>query len=340
MTDTSNITNSKEWKKLEKLYRENKNTHMRNLFDNDPDRVKHLTHNLGSFHIDLSKNIVTKEIMRALYELAEACDLKTWIEKMFNGEKINTTEDRAVLHTALRNVLFNRQKCFEPLSPVVVDNRDVMPQIVSTLNQMADFSGKIRNGEWRGYTNKQITTIVNIGIGGSDLGPYMAYEALKPYKHDNIIVKFVSNVDGTDISETLKDCNPETTLFIIASKTFTTQETMTNAESAKAWFIEKTGRQDEISKHFVATSTAEEKVAAFGIDTKNMFQFWDWVGGRYSLPSAIGLPLMISIGVENFALFLNGYHQIDEHFRNTPLEKNIPVNLALIGIWYPHTDAP
>ncbi len=334
MTNTSNITNSREWKKLEKLYLENKHTHMRNLFDNDPGRVKRLTHKLGSFHIDFSKNIVTDEIMSALFELAETCDLKGWTEKMFNGEKINTTEKRAVLHTALRNVQYSRQNGFTPLSSIYIDNTDVMPQIVSTLNQMSDFSRKIRSGDWKGYTKKPITTIVNIGIGGSDLGPYMAYEALLNYKHDNINVKFISNVDGTDISETLKDCNPESTLFIIASKSFTTQETMTNAETAREWFIKKTGMEEEISKHFVATSTAEQKVKAFGIDTKNMFQFWDWVGGRYSLPSAIGLPLMLSIGVENFASFLSGYNQTDDHFRNTPLEKNIPVNLALIGIWY------
>lgn len=334
MTDISNITTSSEWKKLENLYRENKTKHMRDLFDDDPDRVRHLTHKLGPLHIDLSKNIVTKEIMKALYQLADSCDLESWREKMFNGEKINTTEKRAVLHTALRNVRYNDQQGFTSLSPVLLDSFDIMPQIVSTLNQMSDFSRKIRSGEWKGYTGEQITTVVNIGIGGSDLGPYMAYEALIPYKKESLSVKFVSNVDGTDIAETLKTCNPESTLFIIASKTFTTQETMTNAESAKKWFIERTGRTSEISKHFVATSTAKDKVAAFGIDTKNMFRFWDWVGGRYSLPSAIGLPLMISIGVENYASFLNGYKIIDDHFRSAPLDKNIPVNLALIGVWY------
>lgn len=307
---------------------------MRDLFEKNPDRVKRMTHTLGPIHVDLSKNLVTSEIMQALCKLADVCNLEAWTDKMFNGGKINSTENRAALHIALRNVKYNKNKGFKPISPIFLDGYDAMPQVADTLNQMAVFSEKIRSGNWKGFSQKPVTTIINIGIGGSDLGPYMAFEALKAYKHNKLDVKFISNIDGTDIRETLKDCNPETTLFIIASKTFTTEETMTNAESAKAWFIEKTAKPNEINKHFVATSTAREKVTAFGIAPENMFEFWDWVGGRYSLPSAIGLPLMISIGVENFAFFLDGYHQVDEHFRSAPLEKNIPVNLALIGIWY------
>ena len=334
MIDTPWLTKREEWKRLEALYEDTKNIHMRELFNNDPDRINYMTHKLGPFHIDLSKNLITKKIMGALYDLAEACEIKPWTEKMFQGEKINSTEKRAVLHIALRNVKYSSDKLFEALSPVYDDEKDVMPQVVSTLNQMAVFTEKIQTGSWKGYTGKPVDTIVNIGIGGSDLGPHMAYEALRTFKHKRLNVLFISNVDGTDISEALKKCDPETTLFIVASKSFTTQETITNAETAKSWFIKKTGREDDVRKHFVAASTAEEKVVKFGIDPVNMFQFWDWVGGRYSLPSAIGLPLMLSIGVENYASFLNGYHQIDEHFRTAPLEDNIPVNLALIGLWY------
>ncbi len=334
LIDTPCLTKRKEWKQLQSLYEESKEIYMRDLFNDDPDRVDFMTHKLGPFHIDLSKNLITKEIIQALHNLADACDVMPWAEKMFNGEKINSTENRAVLHIALRNVKYSKEGMFGALSPVYENGIDIMHLVVSTLNQMAEFTERIQNGSWRGYTNKPVDTIVNIGIGGSDLGPHMAYEALKSFKHERLNVLFISNVDGTDISEALKTCNPETTLFIIASKSFTTQETITNAETAKSWFIDKTGREDEIRKHFIAASTAEEKVIKFGIDPLNMFQFWDWVGGRYSLPSAIGLPLMLAIGVENFASFLNGYHQIDEHFRTAPLEKNIPVNLALIGIWY------
>jgi len=307
---------------------------MRELFDSAPNRINDMTYKFGPFHLDLSKNLITKEITQALYKLAEACEVMPWADKMFNGEKINSTEKRAVLHIALRNVKYSKENMFEALSPVYEDGQDVMPLVVGTLNQMAVFSEKVRSGSWKGYTGKTVDTIVNIGIGGSDLGPHMAYEALRTFKHERLNVLFISNVDGTDITEALKACDPETTLFIIASKSFTTQETITNAETAKEWFIDKTGCENQIRKHFVAASTAEEKVINFGIDPVNMFQFWDWVGGRYSLPSAIGLPLMLSIGVENYAHFLNGYHQIDEHFRTAPLEKNIPVNLALIGIWY------
>lgn len=306
---------------------------MRDLFSDDPNRINYMAHRLGPFFIDLSKNLITREILRALYDLAEACDVKSWTEKMFSGERINTTENRSVLHIALRNVTYNGSG-FESISPVSDGERDIMPQVVSTLNRMAHFSERVRSGEWKGYTEKPIETIVNIGIGGSDLGPHMAYEALKAYKHDRIETLFVSNVDGTDISEALKTCNPETTLFIIASKTFTTQETMTNAKSARKWFLEKAKDAGHIRRHFVAASTAKEKVEEFGIDPENMFRFWDWVGGRYSLPSAIGLPLMLSIGPDQFATFLRGYHIVDEHFRTAPIEKNIPVNLALIGIWY------
>lgn len=334
MNSRSNLTASKEWKKLEELYKKYQSTHMRDLFNTDPDRVDYLTLNYGPFHADLSKNILGKDVMEALYRLAESCDLSDWTEKMFSGEKINSTENRPVLHTALRNVRYHEDTGFEARCPINVDGSDIMPDVVKTLNLMAEFSRNVRNGNWRGYTGKKIRTVINIGIGGSDLGPSMAYEALLPYKKGSIEVKFISNVDGSSIHETLKHCNPETTLFIVASKSFTTQETMANAETARAWFIKKTGSEKDIRKHFVASSTAEEKVAAFGIDTKNMFIFWDWVGGRYSLPSAIGLPLMLSIGVKNYASFLRGYQKIDEHFRTAPMNENIPVNLALIGIWY------
>ncbi|MFA5929007.1 MAG: glucose-6-phosphate isomerase, partial [Candidatus Margulisiibacteriota bacterium] len=290
-----NLTALPEWQELARLYSTTKETHLKQFFAADPDRVKKMTLKLGPLTVDLSKNRVSAEIMQALLKLAGVRELRKWSEKMFSGEKINNTEKRAVLHTALRNVAFDPVIGFSPLSAVFVDGNDVMPEVAAVLNQMAVFTDTVRGGKWHGYTGQRITTVVNIGIGGSDLGPRMAVEALKPYSNRDIQIRFVSNVDGTDVVETLRDLEPDTTLFIIASKTFTTQETMANAESAKKWFLEKTEHKGDIAKHFVAASTAVDLVKKFGIDPNNMFPFWDWVGGRYSLPSAIGLPLIIAI---------------------------------------------
>ena len=274
--------------------------------------------------VDYSKNLVTKEVMDALIELANQTDLHEAIRLMFDGAKINQTEHRSVLHVALRN---------RSNAPIHVDGKDVMPEVNRVLEQMKNFSSRLLSGEWKGYTGKPITNIVNLGIGGSDLGPLMVTEALMPYRK-NITPHFVSNVDGTHIAETLKHLDPETTLFIIASKTFTTQETMTNAESAKKWFLEKSASKGDVAKHFVAVSTNAKEVTAFGIAPENMFVFWDWVGGRYSLWSSIGLSIACTIGYENFVQLLEGAHAMDNHFKNEPFEKNIPVTLALLGIWY------
>lgn len=299
-------------------------THMRELFEEDPKRFEKFQLTLNDILIDYSKNIITEETMNLLFDLAHEVKLKDSIDAMFNGDKINQTEHRSVLHIALRNITN---------TPIHVDGEDVMPQVNAVLEQIKNFSTRLISGDWLGYTGKAITDIVNIGIGGSDLGPLMVTEALKPY-HKNIIPHFVSNVDGTHIAETLKNLNPETTLFIIASKTFTTQETMTNAESAKSWFIEKTSGQGNVAKHFVAVSTNTKAVTAFGIAPENMFVFWDWVGGRYSLWSSIGLSIACTIGYDHFKALLEGAHSADKHFQNEPFEKNIPVILALIGVWY------
>ncbi len=299
-------------------------TPMRELFEEDPKRFDKFQLRLNDILIDYSKNIVTEETMNLLFNLANEIQLKDAIDGMFNGDKINQTEHRSVLHIALRNI---------SNTPIYVDEENVMPQVNAVLDQMQNFSSRLLNGEWKGYTGKAITDIVNIGIGGSDLGPLMVTEALKPY-HKNIIPHFVSNVDGTHIAETIKKLNPDTTLFIIASKTFTTQETMTNAESAKAWFIEKTFGKGDVAKHFVAVSTNTKAVTAFGIAPENMFVFWDWVGGRYSLWSSIGLSIACTIGFDNFKQLLEGAHEADSHFKNEPFEKNIPVILALLGVWY------
>jgi glucose-6-phosphate isomerase len=312
------------WQKLTSHFIEMQATHMRELFEEDPQRFEKFTLKLNDILIDYSKNIITTETIELLIELAEEVGLKESIEAMFNGDKINQTEHRAVLHVALRN---------RANTPVYVDGEDVMPQINKVLDQVKSFSEKLLSGSWKGFTGKAITDIVNIGIGGSDLGPLMVTEALKPY-HTSIKPHFVSNVDGTHIVEVLKNLNPETTLFIIASKTFTTQETMTNAETAKDWFIEKTGGKGEVAKHFVAVSTNSKSVIDFGIAPENMFVFWDWVGGRYSLWSSIGLSIACTIGFENFTKLLEGAHEIDTHFKEQPFEKNIPVILALLGIWY------
>ena len=325
MLPTINPTETNAWKKLDEHYETMKDRQMRDLFAESDIRFQNFSLRYKDMLVDFSKNRITEETLQLLLKLAEEIQVKDAIESMFSGEAINQTENRAVLHVALRN-LAN--------TPVKVDGKDVMPDVNAVLEKMKKFSDKITGGAWEGYTGKAITDIVNIGIGGSDLGPLMVTEALKHYQKPNLQVHFVSNVDGTHIAETLKKVNPETTLFMVASKTFTTQETMTNAHTARDWFLKAAKNEDEIKKHFVALSTNEEGVTEFGIDPDNMFEFWDWVGGRYSLWSAIGLSIACAIGFENFSALLEGAHDMDQHFRNTPLEENIPVVLALIGIWY------
>ncbi|MCL4127440.1 UNVERIFIED_CONTAM: hypothetical protein GTU68_015500 [Idotea baltica] len=298
---------------------------MRDLFANDSQRFEKFSLKFEDILVDYSKNILDESTLGLLSNLAEEVELKAAIEKMFTGEVINQTEGRAVLHTALRN---------RSNTPVMVDGEDVMPQINEVLGKIESFTNRLHTFQLRGFTGKPITDIVNIGIGGSDLGPVMVTEALRPYWKPNINVHYVSNVDGTHISETLKRVSPEQTLFMIASKTFTTQETMTNARSARTWFLESAKDEEFIKKHFVAISTNEKAVAEFGIDTQNMFGFWDWVGGRYSLWSAIGLSIACTIGFDNFRQLLEGGHAMDNHFRQAPLDENLPVLLALIGIWY------
>lgn len=319
-----NPMNTKAWNRLEEYHFSFEDMHLKELFATDPERFQKYALKFEEMLVDYSKNLVDSEIMESLFELAKECGLKEATESMFTGQKINATEDRAVLHVALRN---------RSNTPIVVDGEDVMPEVNAVLEQMKAFSEEVISGKWKGYTGKAITDIVNIGIGGSDLGPLMVTEALKPYKN-HLNLHFVSNVDGTHIAETLKKVNPETTLFIVASKTFTTQETMTNAISARDWFLQTAKDEAFVKFHFVAVSTNAKAVAAFGIDTKNMFRFWDWVGGRYSLWSAIGLSIVLGIGYENYIQLLEGAHAMDNHFRNTEFSKNIPVILALIGIWY------
>ncbi|HEU5145156.1 MAG TPA: glucose-6-phosphate isomerase, partial [Chryseosolibacter sp.] len=324
MLPQHNPIETEAWRKLEMIFLTLQATHMRELFHDDPERFQHFSLKFEDILVDYSKNIINEEAMRLLIQLAHEVELKGAIDAMFKGEKINRTENRSVLHTALRN---------RSNTPVFADGEDVMPEVNRVLDQMKMFSDKVRSGAWKGFTGKEITHIVNIGIGGSDLGPVMVTEALRPY-WSNITPLFVSNVDGTHIAESLKKVDPETTLFIIASKTFTTQETMTNAQTARAWFLEQTGNKGDVAKHFVAVSTNQEAVTAFGIAPENMFIFWDWVGGRYSLWSSIGLSIACTIGYENFEHLLEGAHAMDRHFRDEPFEKNIPVILALIGIWY------
>ncbi|MEI9921387.1 MAG: glucose-6-phosphate isomerase [Bacteroidota bacterium] len=322
------------WRVLTAHFLEMQATTLRELFESDPERFNKYHLQLNDILVDFSKNHINEDTIKFLASLAKECELTEAIDGMFTGEQINVTENRPVLHIALRN---------RSNTPIELAGHDVMPEVNKVLNQMKNFSEDLLGGKWKGYTGKAITTIVNIGIGGSDLGPLMVTEALKPY-HKNIKPYFVSNVDGTHIAETLKNADHETTLFIIASKTFTTQETMTNAESAKKWFLEKSGGKGDVAKHFVAVSTNTKAVADFGIATENMFVFWDWVGGRYSLWSSIGLSIVCTIGYDNFVKLLEGAHEMDKHFRSTPFEKNIPVMLALIGIWYgnffdAHTEA-
>ncbi len=321
----SAVTSLPAWHDLEKHYAANKLVAMRDLFAKDPDRFKKFSLEFERMLLDFSKNRITDETMALLRALAVERDVAGWTKKMFNGEKINITENRAVLHIALRN-RSNR--------PILVDGKDVMPEVNAVLAHMKDCSDKVRSGEWKGYSGKSITDFVNIGIGGSDLGPVMVTEALKPYAQRNLQAHFVSNVDGTHLAETLKTLSPETTLFIVASKTFTTQETLTNAHSARDWLLAAAKDDSAVAKHFVALSTNEKEVTKFGIHPDNMFGFWDWVGGRYSLWSAIGLPIALSIGYENFVALLEGAHAMDEHFLNAPPEKNIPLTLGLLGIWY------
>ncbi len=319
-----NPTTTSAWKKLEEYYNSFKNTHIKELFENDSDRFQNNSLTFEDILVDFSKNRVDNKIRGLLTELAIECGLKDAIESMFSGDKINATENRAVLHVALRN---------RSNTPIKVDGKDVMPEVNEVLNQMKKFSEEVISGSWKGFTGKPITDIVNIGIGGSDLGPLMVTEALKPYKN-HLTLHFVSNVDGTHMAETLKRVNPETTLFIVASKTFTTQETMTNANTARDWFLNNARDESRVKNHFVAVSTNKKEVAKFGIDTKNMFRFWDWVGGRYSLWSAIGLSIVLGIGFDNYVELLEGAHAMDNHFHKMEFDENIPVILALIGIWY------
>jgi glucose-6-phosphate isomerase len=319
------LTQRPAWKALEEHFQQVQHTHLRSLFAEDARRGERFTLDAAGIYFDYSKNRITDETLRLLLQLAEASGLRQRIDAMFSGEKINVTEQRAVLHVALRAPADQS---------IVVDGENVVPQVHAVLDKMATFSNRVRSSEWKGYTGKRIRNIVNIGIGGSDLGPHMAYEALKHYSDRNLTCRFVSNVDGTDFVEATLDLDPAETLFVVSSKTFTTLETLTNARSAREWAVRALGSDDAVAKHFVAVSTNEKEVAKFGIDTANMFEFWDWVGGRYSYDSAIGLSLMIALGPDQFRAMLAGFHEMDEHFRTTPFERNLPVLLGLIGVWY------
>ena len=299
--------------------------HMRDLFVAEPERFERFSLQVGKILLDYSKNRITDETMRLLMQLAEEAEVPGWRERMFSGDKINHTENRAVLHVALRN---------RSNDPVMVDGEDVMPKVNAVIERMGAFAEQVRSGQWRGYTGERITDVVNIGIGGSDLGPQMVVQALKPYRHPHLKLHFISNVDGAHVKETLESLNPETTLFIVSSKTFTTQETMTNAHYARDWFLAQSQAETHVAKHFVAVSTNREAVTALGIDPANMFEFWDWVGGRYSLWSAVGLSIVLAVGAERFAELLEGAHEMDAHFRHAPLAQNMPVILAMLGVWY------
>ncbi len=324
-TKMTQLTHQPAWKSLQDHFHKIQPLHLRKLFAEDPKRGERLSVEALGIYLDYSKNRVTDDTMRLLLDLAESSGLRSRIDAMFNGDKINITEQRAVLHIALRA---------PKGQSIVVDGENVVPKVHLVLDKMADFANRVRNGEWKGYTGKRIRNVINIGIGGSDLGPMMAYEALKHYSDRNLTLRFVSNIDGTDIAEATRDLDPAETLFIICSKTFTTIETLTNAQSARDWCLNTLRDNQAVAKHFVAVSTNEEGVAKFGIDTVNMFEFWDWVGGRYSYESAIGLSVMIGIGPENFRDMLAGFHAMDEHFRTAPFDKNLPVLLGVLGIWY------
>ena len=319
------IIDSNEWQDLKKHFDDIKNVQMRDLFKDDKQRFEKFHLALDDFLFDFSKNRINDKTLGLLNKLAIKADVEGWRAKQFSGEKINTTEDRAVLHTALRS---------QDNNPVVVDGVDIKPEVKKVLKQVESFSNSINDGSWKGFTGKKINTIVNIGIGGSDLGPAMVCKALQPFSQKDLYIHFVSNVDGADLALTLEQCDPETTLFIVASKTFTTQETMTNAFSARHWFLNHAKNNDAISQHFVAVSTNTEKVKEFGINEENMFIFWDWVGGRYSLWSSIGLSISIYLGFESFKELQTGAYEMDQHFLNAPIEKNMPIQMALIGIWY------
>jgi len=320
------LTKRKAWKALQAHYEQLRGLHLRKLFADDPKRGERMTAEAVGIFLDYSKNRITDETVKLLIQLAEASGLRSQIDAMFRGEKINFTEKRAVLHVALRA---------PKGTPIVVDGENVVPQVQAVLDGMTDFSNRVRGGQWKGHTGKRIRNVINIGIGGSDLGPVMAYEALKHYSERAMTFRFVSNVDGTDFAEAVSDLDAAETLFIISSKTFTTLETMTNAHTARDWSLATLGGDEKsVAKHFVAVSTNAAEVAKFGIDTANMFGFWDWVGGRYSMDSAIGLSTMIAVGPENFRAMLDGFHQMDEHFRTAPFEQNLPVLTGLLSIWY------
>ena len=325
MLTSLNPTTTLAWKELELHAHEMQQRHMKDLFAQDPDRFDHFHQVFEDLLVDYSKNLISQTTLDLLYKLAQDCGVKAATEKMFTGETINGTESRAVLHVALRN---------RSGHPILVDGQDVMPEVTDVLDRMQAFTGRVHDGTHTGYTGKPLTQVVNIGIGGSDLGPVMVTEALKPYWIEGREVYFVSNIDGTHLTEVLKQVDPETTLFLVASKTFTTQETMTNARSARQWFLDHGGRQQDVAKHFIALSTNAEGVKDFGISEDNMFGFWDWVGGRYSLSSSIGMSIALTIGFDHFARLLDGLHSMDQHFRQAPLADNLPVKLALIGIWY------
>src|SRR5579885_2448480 len=319
------LTQLSAWKALEAHSQQIKDVHLRKLFADDPKRGERLTTDAVGIYLDYSKNRITDQTLSLLLKLAEESNLRVRIDAMFSGEKINITENRAVLHVALRAPKTEK---------ILLDGKNVVPEVHEVLNRMADFAERIRSGAWTGHTGKRIKNVINIGIGGSDLGPVMAYEALRHYSKRDMIFRFVSNVDGTDFAEATVDLDPEETLFIISSKTFTTLETMTNAHTAREWSLKKLGNEKAVAKHFVAVSTNAAEVSKFGIDTANMFGFWDWVGGRYSMDSAIGLSTMIAIGPENFASMLAGFHAVDEHFRTAEFERNLPVIMGLLAIWY------
>src|SRR5215469_8299170 len=321
------LTQRPQWQKLDEHYQTIRDTHLRTLFADDAERGERFALEAVGIYLDYSKNRCTSETMRLLLDLAVSSGLRERIDAMFNGEKINTTEKRAVLHVALRAP---RDQS------IIVDGEDVVPQVHAVLDKMADFSDRVRSGTWMGYTGKRIRAVVNIGIGGSDLGPAMAYDALRYYSDRTLTLRFVSNIDSTAFVEATRDLDPAETLFIVSSKTFTTLETLTNAQSARAWCVRALGSELAVAKHFVAVSTNAAEVAKFGIDTSNMFEFWDWVGGRYSYDSAIGLSLMIAVGPDHFRDMLAGFHAMDVHFRTAPFERNLPVLLGLIGIWYNH----
>src|SRR6202171_5804733 len=315
----------RQWRPLARHREQIERLHLRELFAADPSRGERLAAEAAGLYLDYSKNRIPDETLRLLLELAEACRLSERIDAMFRGDRINTTERRAVLHAALRA---------PPSARIFVDGRDVMPDVHAVLDRMAAFVGRVRGGEWTGHSGRRIRNVINIGIGGSDLGPVMAYEALRHYSQRDMTFRFVSNVDGTDFSESVRDLEPAETLFIICSKTFTTLETLTNARAARAWCLRGLADEKAVARHFVAVSTNADEVARFGIDLDNMFGFWDWVGGRYSMDSAIGLSTMLAIGPENFRAMLSGFHAMDEHFRSAPWPRNLPVLLGLLTVWY------